>query len=343
MARIRKSASGSFSSWAAVSASRSSSIAADGSLPQASATARVVVAWTSWDAGDRVAGARDLDRVAGQPLRLGEDAVEHLQLGERGEHRGPFGARFARDELDRPSRREHRPGGVPGGAPDMGQPLVEEAERDAIAPGVETADRRFEIGRRPRHLADREGRLRGTDLEVDPVRRVWRLPPGGPGRWRALGERERQLQGGELVGGGVAIAGERCRLDGRDPRPLWVVADQPVPGDGRRRSAQALRQGRVIAGPGDRQQVACHGTSDRCVAEGDDVVALDQEAVGERLAAAGPQVGVEHALAGSRPCHGAWRGPVGVDLERGGDSGQLIRSERPVGKRQQAQDPAALA
>ena len=56
----------------------------------------------------------------------------------------------------------------------------------------------------------------------------------------------------------------------------------------------------------------------------------------------GPQVGVEHAVAGARPGHGTRRGPVGVDLERGGDRGQLVRPERPVGKRQQAQDPAAL-
>ena len=224
--------------------------------------------------GDRVAGARDLDRVAGQPLRLGEDAVEHLQLGERGEDRGPFRARLARDELDRPSRREHRPGRVPGSAPDMGQPLVEQAERDAIAPGVEAADRRFEVGRRARHLADREGRLRGTDLEVDPVRRVRRLPPGG--RRSAAGPRaarapararraRRRRRGDAPANAAASMAAIRARCGSWPTSQCQATADGGPP--------RLCRQGRVIAGPGDRQQVARHGTSDRCVAEGDDVVA----------------------------------------------------------------------
>ena len=226
----------------------------------------------------------------------------------------------------------------------MGQPLVEEAQRDAIAPGVEAADRRFEVGRRPRHLADREGRLRGTDLEVDPVRRrCGAFRRAAAARRRALGERQRQLERGELVGGGVASAGERGRLDGRGPRPPRVVADQPVPGDGRRRSAQAHRQGRVVAGPGDRQQVACHGPSDRlrggrrC---------RRRSRPGSRWRA--PRCEPAHRSASSTPSPA--RGPV---TERGADrsvstsnaaatAASCAASERPVGERQQAQRPGGI-
>ena len=166
-------------------------------------------------AGHRIAGARDLDRVAGQALRLGEDAVEHLELGERGKDRGSFRTRLARDEVDRPPRGVHRPGGVPGGTADVGQPLVEETERHAVAPGVEATDRRFEVGRRARHLADREGRFRGTHLEVDAVRGGRRPSPGRSARWRTLGERQGELERRQLVGRGVAGAGECGRLDRR--------------------------------------------------------------------------------------------------------------------------------
>ncbi len=98
----------------------------------------------------------------------------------------------------------------------------------------------------------------------------------------------------------------------------------------------------MVAGPGDRQQVARHGAPDRGVPERDGVAGLDQEPVRQRLAAARPQVGVEHAIALARSGHRAWRGAGRVDLERGGDRRQLGLPERTVGQRQQAQDPAAF-
>ena len=126
----------------------------------------------------------------------------------------------------------HRPGRIAGGAPDLGQPLVEQPEPDAVAPGVEPADRRLEEGRRPGGLADREGRLRGADLEVDPVRA--RAPPAAaPDRTPPeLGdEGQCELEGRQLVGGRVTTAGEGGGLDRRAPGPERVVGRQPVPGD----------------------------------------------------------------------------------------------------------------
>ena len=99
----------------------------------------------------------------------------------------------------------------------------------------------------------------------------------------------------------------------------------------------------MVARPGDRQQVARHGAPDRGVPERDGVAGLDQEPVRQRLAAARPQVGVEHAIALARSGHRAWRGAGRVDLERGGDRRQLGRP--PSGRSasdNQAQDPAAF-
>ena len=127
------------------------------------------------------------------------------------------GLAFARDELDGPAGRVHRPGRVAGRAPDLGQPLVEQPEPDPVASGVEPADRRLEEGRRPRGLADREGRLRGADLEVDPVERGSRPPPRRTGAAGAGDEGQRELEGRQLVGRRVTTAGEGGGLDRRAP------------------------------------------------------------------------------------------------------------------------------
>ena len=83
-----------------------------GRCPRPSATASVVVAWTSWARGDRIAGAGDLDRLAGEPLGLGEDAVEHLELGERrrGPSPAPDSARAGRARRRGAPRASPRPG-----------------------------------------------------------------------------------------------------------------------------------------------------------------------------------------------------------------------------------------
>ena len=98
----------------------------------------------------------------------------------------------------------------------------------------------------------------------------------------------------------------------------------------------------MMARPGDRQEIAGDRPTDRTVSEGDRFVGLDQEAVVERLGAAGPQVGIEDPRALARPGHRARRGPVGVQVEGGRDRGQLFHRQRTVGQRHQAQDPPAL-
>ena len=323
---MRKSASGSSSSRAAASASRRSSIEAAGSLAPGERDRERRRGVDLLGAGDRIAGARDLDRVAGQALRLGEDAVEHLELGERGQDRGSLGTRLARHELDRPPRGEHRPGRVA-------------RRRGGCGPAARGGDRaaRGRAGHRGRRSPIRDRPSRATSGR--PRRPPPRHGPGGrrgPRRAPPVAWPVRPVAGPRGATGQARATASSSAAAWRAPAnaaasiaadraAMRVVADQPVPGHGRRRPAQARREGRVVAGPRDRQQVARHGAPDRRVAERDGVAGLDQEAVRQRLAAARPQVGVEHAVALARSGHRAWRGAGRVDLERRGDRRQLVR------------------
>ena len=248
----------------------------------------------------RVAGAGDLHRLAGQPLRLGEDAVEHLELGERGHDGRPLRARLAGDELDRAPGCVHRARRVAGRPPDVRQPLVEQAQPDAVAPPIETADRRLEVGRRAR----RSGR---------PRRRPRRRAPGGRPGPVPGGDRRRAAapvdgrSGSDSASSSAAsssaaawraaaaaaasMAAARAADGSNAPSQCAAIADG--------RPVEARRQRRVVARPGDRQQVPRDGLADRVVPEPDRVVALDEEAVGERLGPAGPEVRVEDT--GARP------------------------------------------
>ncbi len=99
-------------------------------------------------AGGWPAGARDPDGVAREPLGVGEQSVQHRHLRERGEDRRPLRGRVARDQLHGAASggaRAHRIAGRPA---DQAQPLVEEADADAVAAGIERADRRFQVCRR---------------------------------------------------------------------------------------------------------------------------------------------------------------------------------------------------
>ena len=268
-----------------------------------------------------------------------------LQLGERGEDRGPLRARLARDELDGPPRGEHRPGRIAGGAADMGQPLVEEPERDAVAPLVEAADRRLEVGRRARHLAGREGRLRGTHLEVDAVR----------GGRRAVAGRPRPAPGPRGATSASSSDASSSAAAWRSPAnaAASMAADRRA-GAGRGRPASARRRPTAVrpgssrgprdGGSGRSAAGRARRPPDRVVPEGDGVARSRRGTrCAERLRAAGPQVGVERRRRRARgPVTERGGGPVGVDLERRGDRRQLVRAQRPVGQRQQAQDAAAL-
>ena len=203
------------------------------------------------------------------------------------------------------------PGRVAGGPADLRQPLVEQTEPDAIASGVEPADGRFEEGRRPRGPPDREGRLRGADLEIDAIRGGPR-PDDGPRR-PVRGPSGRDSASSSAASSSAAA----CRSAGgrappRSP-PSGPRADRtrrasvpPRPTAARRGWRPARRgsgSGRSAAGRAD------DGLADRSRGGSDGVVALDQEAVGERLGPAGPQVGVEHAVADARAGHRPGRAP----------------------------------
>ena len=202
-------------------------------------------------ARDRLAGARDLDRLVGDALGIREDAVQHGQPGERGETRCPRRGWLARHEVDRPPRGGHGPDLVAGSAADVGEPFVEQTEPDPIAPRVEGADGDLEIGRRPGRAADGERGLRRPDLEPEPVpdrsirptaaTRPDRGPRGWTGRARARTTR-RPRRG---------VRGDARRLDrcGDVPRSR-VVGHQPMARRGRRRTGQRRPRGRRDGGLG---------------------------------------------------------------------------------------------
>ena len=290
----------------------------------------------------RVARPSDLDRLARQPLGVREDPVEHLQLGEAGQHGRAFRTRLARDELDRTSGRQHRSGRVAAGPPDLGEAFVEQAEADAVATGIEPSDGRLEERRRPRDPPDREGGLGRADLEIDPVGRrrgpAARARPA-PDPRAATGPLERV----ELVGRGVAFGGERRpprsrRIERRAGRGPPASATRP-----RTAARRAPRRGRRGSASGDRQQVARDGAPDRLMTERQRPVDLDHEAAVERLRPAGPQVGIEAAGTGPRAGHGARRRAVALGVEGHRDARQLLGRERALGQRHQPQDPPALA
>ena len=216
LARIRKSASGS-----------SSSRAARLRLAQQLDRGRRVLAPGERDrerrrgvdllgAGDRIAGARDLDRVAGEALRLGEDAVEHLELGERGQDRRAF-------------RDSARAGRARPPAARRASPRPDRRRHGGCGPAVRGADRaaRGRAGRRGHRSPIRGRPSRATSGR--PRRPPPRHGPGGrPGPRRAppvawpvrpvrgpSGSDSASSSDGQLVGRGVAGAGERGRLDRR--------------------------------------------------------------------------------------------------------------------------------
>ena len=112
----------------------------------------VVVAWISWARADRVAGTGDPDRVAGEPLASEKMPSSILSWASAGQDRRALGRRLARDELDRPPRREHRPGRVAGRPPDGPAARGGARARPGRA-GRRAADGRLEVGRRPRTSA----------------------------------------------------------------------------------------------------------------------------------------------------------------------------------------------
>ena len=160
---------------AARSASRSRSIAPAGSLPQAEATASVVVAWISWA---RATGSQArATLIASRARRCASEKMPSSILSWASPARTVARSGLARAGTSSTARRAAciAPAGSPAArriwaSRSWSSPSRTRSRRASSPPMAD-----FEEGRRPRHLPDREGRLRGADLEVDPVRA--RAPP----------------------------------------------------------------------------------------------------------------------------------------------------------------------
>ena len=297
--------------------------------------------------GDGIARSGDPDRLASQPLTVREDAVDHIQLGHGRQDRRPFRAGLARDEIHGMLR--CGPGGrrVAGGATDMGEPVVEEPDADAVSAGVQGTDRRLEVGRRSRRAPDREGRDRRTFLEIGPV--------GGADGGRALraalrpvesfdtvAQAQGKLERLQLVGRGVPLGGQIGGGDGRLTCGGSVVGLEPVVGGRRREIAESRGQRGVVPSQRQGEQVALDGRSDELVSEADRIIALDQETVLDALGESRGKVGVEDPVAAPEHVGGARGRAVRLDLEVGGDRGQLLGIERAPGRRDEAQHSPAF-
>ena len=126
---------------------------------------------------DGIARTGHLDRVSGEALGIRKDAVEHLELGQCGDDGRALGGRLAGDELYGASRGQHRAGRIAAGAPDVRQAFVQQAEPNAVPARIQARRSPIRGTRSRASTPDRERRLGGADLEVDPVR--GRRPPGG--------------------------------------------------------------------------------------------------------------------------------------------------------------------
>ena len=140
----------------------------------------------------------------------------------------------------------------------------------------------------------------------------------------------------------MPTAGKGRRLDRARPGGVRIMGGEPVPGYGGWRPAEARGEGRVMPRPSDRQEIASDSLSDRCMAERDGPVALEDEPVGEGLDPACPQVGVQDPGADSRPGDGPRRRAAGVRIERACDRGELLEGQRTLGQGDETQDPPAL-
>ena len=254
---MRNSASGSSISTAARSASRRSSIARGRIAPPRRERRRA--SWSRGSPAPRATGSHArATLIASRARRCASEKMPSSILSWASPAstvaRSGLGSRGTSSTARRAAM--HRAGRIAGRPPDLGQSFVEQAEPDAVAPGVEPADRRFEEGRRPRRLPDRERRLRGTYLEIDAIRRG-RRPSHARARKPAnrSGSDESGLERRQLVGRGVATGGERGGLDRRDPgaragRRPTASARRPPPADrrDRRRAPRGGSSGRSAAG-----------------------------------------------------------------------------------------------
>ena len=292
---------------------------------------------------ERLAGARHPDRLPRQALGLREDAFEHPEPGERREDLGPLRARFSGDQLDRAPGRHDRARRITGGATHVGEPFVQQSQPDSVPASVQSGGGGLEIRRGTRRPPDGVGGLGRPDLQLGDVDRgEIALPARARGRRDRRVDRQGELEGGQLVGGRVPVAGIRGGPDRRVTRPFRLVSVQPVASGSHRRPVQPRGQGDEMARSQHGQHVALHGSPDRFVAEADLPVSLDDEAMLERFGQSRAQVRVEDAVAVTRARARARRGTLALGFERRGDLGKLLWRQGPTGRCQQAQHAAAF-
>ena len=300
-------------------------MAAFGSLPQASATASVVVACTSWlsAGGSHARATRIASRasrwasekipssifswasVARTVARSGDTSRGTSSTARRAASIAPAGSPAARRMTPRrPWSRPSWTRSLRASSPPMA------ASRKLVARAV-----------RPVAKAASEAR----------TCRSTRSDGAGPamvaatGRGGRVRQRQGELERGELVGGGVPGAGEGGGVDGGRAGGRRLVCREPVADDDRRWSVEAHRQRRVVARPRDRQEVVGDRPADPLVADGDPLLGLDQEAVRDGLLETRQQVRVEDAVTRARAAHRARRRPVRAELVGGGQGRQLQR------------------
>ena len=175
----------------------------------------------------RIARPGDADRLPGQPLGLGEGAVEHQQLGQA--RRGPApapGVALARHELHGAAsglRSRHPDRRPPAGT--VGEPVVEQAQPDAIAASVERprSPPRGRRGARAVGRPRRRPRQRGPggraliDDRRPSVRRAAVVPIGRSGTARAS-SRAASSSAGAYIGGRDSRRRDGCRARQRPGR-----------------------------------------------------------------------------------------------------------------------------
>ena len=287
----------------------------------------------------------DADRLAGQPFRLRERALEHLDLGEGREDRRPLDGRLLRHEGDGSLEGSNRAGRVAGRSPVAPEPFVEQPQCDAVPPLVEIAHDRLDEGGRPGRPAGCEGSLGGADLEGRHVRAAVTLtrPTAGRPGGQAIDRGQRKLDVTEGILRRVDRLGPTGRVDRRVLRLERRVGLIPVAGCGRRMGGKTSRQREVVTVTLARQQVRGHGPADELVAEVDGHPVELEHPVRDPFGEAGGEIGVEDAFPAARRVRRARRpAALGRQLVRGGHIGQLGGAQGAACRSEQPEDAPAL-
>ena len=258
----------------------------------------------------------DVERLAGDLLRVAERGGDHPLLGEQREDAGPLDGRLLGHHVGGLAQRRGRARPVARREPVAAEPRLEDGVLETVPPLPEGREAALRVDRRAAGAAGR-GRRLGRQLrdggQPDAVRRPVRRLAVRPGHGRRQRQLQPELERVERVQRRLELERQPAGLERRGPRLGGAVRGPPVVRGDDRDVAERRRERRPVARPLRWQQVRDDGPRDELVADPEAaVVLLADEPVLDRLGEAGREVGIQ-------PVGGAARHRRGSRREVGGD------------------------